>query len=58
MRLRHAAEYYSLNEAKAAKLIRGARLGATPRSLRRYFSAEIDDPTLYNVDLDTGPIRL
>ena len=52
-RIRHAAEYYQLSETEAAKLIR-ERDHARRRYVRRYFNAEIDDPTLYDVTLNTG----
>ena len=52
-RIRHAAGYYHLSEAEAAKLVR-EQDQARRRYLRRYFNAEIDDPTLYDVTLNTG----
>ena len=52
-RIRHAAEYYRLSEAEAARLVM-ERDQARRRYLRRYFNAEIDDPTLYDVTLNTG----
>jgi hypothetical protein len=52
-RIRHAAEYYCLSEAEAARLVR-VQDQARRRYLRRYFNAEIDDPTLYDVTLNTG----
>ena len=52
-RIRHAAEYYHLSEAEAAMLVT-ERDQARRRYLRRYFNAEIDDPTLYDVTLNTG----
>ncbi len=52
-RIRHAAEYYHLSEAEAAKLV-NEQDHARRRYLRRYFNAEIDDPTLYDVTLNTG----
>ena len=52
-RIRHAAEYYHLSEAEAAKLVR-ERDQARRRYLRRHFNAEIDEPTLYDVTLNTG----
>jgi hypothetical protein len=51
-RIRHAAEYYHLSEAESAKLITEQDHGRR-RYLRRYFNAEIDDPTLYDVTLNT-----
>jgi cytidylate kinase len=53
MRIRHTAEYYQLNEAEAAKFVR-EKDQARRRYVRRYFNAEIDDPTLYDVTLNTG----
>jgi Cytidylate kinase-like family len=52
-RIRHAAEYYHLSETEAAKLVR-EQDQARRRYARRYFNAEIDDPTLYDVTLNTG----
>ena len=52
-RIQHAAEYYRLSEAEAAKLVL-ERDQARRRYLRRYFNAEIDDPTLYDATLNTG----
>jgi Cytidylate kinase-like family len=52
-RIRHAAEYYHLSETEAAKLVR-EQDQARRRYVRRYFNAEIDDPTLYDVTLNTG----
>jgi len=52
-RIRHAAEYYRLSEAEAAMLVM-ERDQARRRYLRRYLNAEIDDPTLYDVTLNTG----
>lgn len=56
-RTRHAAEYYKLSEHEAAKLVREEDQ-AKRRYLRRYFNAEIDDPTLYDVTLNTGRLGL
>jgi CMP/dCMP kinase len=53
MRIGHAAEYYLIGEAEATKLVR-TRDRARRRYLRRYFDVEIDDPTLYDVILNTG----
>jgi len=53
MRIRHTAEYYQLNEAEAAKFVR-EKDQARRRYVRRYFNAKIDDPTLYDVTLNTG----
>ena len=52
-RIRHTAEYYRLNEAEAAKFVR-EKDKARRRYVRSYFNAEIDDPTLYDVTLNTG----
>ena len=52
-RIRHAAEYYHLSEAEADMLVR-EKDKARRRYLRRYFNAKIDDPTLYDVTLNTG----
>ena len=43
----------SLSEAEAAKLVR-EQDQARRRYVRRYFNSEIDDPTLYDVTLNTG----
>ena len=56
-RIRHTSVYYNLSEAEAAKFIREQDL-ARSRYLRRYFNAEIDDPALYNVTLNTGRFGL
>jgi len=52
-RIRHTAEYYQLSETDAAKFVR-EHDHARRRYVRRYFNAEIDDPTLYDVTLNTG----
>jgi cytidylate kinase len=52
-RIRHSAEYYHLSEAEAARFVR-EQDQARRRYVRRYFNAEIDDPTLYDVTLNTG----
>lgn len=52
-RIRHISDYYNLSEAEAAKYVREQEL-ARRRYLRRYFNVEIDDPTLYDVTLNTG----
>ena len=52
-RIRRAGEYYHLSETEAAKLVR-EQDQARGRYVRRYFNAEIDDPTLYDVTLNTG----
>jgi cytidylate kinase len=51
-RIRHAAEYYHLSESEAARLVSEQDQGRR-RYLSRYFNAEIDDPTLYDVTLNT-----
>jgi hypothetical protein len=48
-RVRHSAEYYHLDEAEAAKSVR-----EQDQARRRYFNEEIDEPTLYDVTLNTG----
>ena len=53
MRLRHTADYYQLSETEAVKFVR-EKDQARRRYVRRYFNAEIDDPTLYDVTLNTG----
>jgi len=52
-RIRNAAQYYQLSETEAAKFVR-EHDQARRRYVRRYFNAEIDDPTLYDVTLNTG----
>ena len=52
-RIRRAAEYYHLSEAEADRLVM-ERDQARRGYLRRYLNAEIDDPTLYDVTLNTG----
>jgi cytidylate kinase len=52
-RVQHAAEYYGLTATAAAKKVREedqARRGY----LRRYFDADIDDPLLYALVINTG----
>jgi cytidylate kinase len=56
-RIRHAAEYYHLREAEAAMLV-AERDQARRRYLRRYFNVEIDDPTLYDITLNTGRLGI
>jgi hypothetical protein len=51
-RIRHTAKYYHLSEADAAKFVR-EQDHARRRYVRRYFNSEIDDPTQYNVTLNT-----
>ena len=52
-RIRHTAAYYHLSEAEAAKLVR-EQDQARRRYVRRYLDSEIDDPSLYDVTLNTG----
>ncbi len=52
-RIQHASRYYSLTEENAAKMIKEAD-HARRRYLRRYFDADVDDPLLYDVVLNTG----
>jgi len=53
IRLRHTAEHYRLSEPEAVKFVR-EKDQARRRYVRRYFNAEIDDPTLYDVTLNTA----
>ena len=50
---RHAAASYHMSEAEGVKLVK-ERDQARRRYVRRYLNAEIDDPTLYDVTLNTG----
>ena len=52
-RIHHSARYYHLSEAEAAKLVR-EHDNARRRYVRRYFNSEIDDPSLYDVTLNTS----
>lgn len=52
-RIRHTAEYYHLSEPEAAKFVR-EQDQARRRYVRRYFNSEIDDPTIYDVTINTG----
>src|SRR4029077_714364 len=52
-RIRHAAAYYHLSEAEAAKLVREQDL-ARRRYVRPFFNSEIYDPSLYDVTLNTA----
>ena len=52
-RIRHSAEYYQLKEAEAASFVR-EKDRARRRYVKRYFNAKIEDPTLYDVTLNTG----
>ena len=56
-RVRFEVEKYHLTDAEAAKLVRERDQGRR-RYLRRYFNVEIDDPTLYDVTLNTGRLGL
>jgi cytidylate kinase len=44
--------FYHLSEAEATKRVR-ENDSARRRFLRRYFNAEIDDPTLYDATINT-----
>jgi cytidylate kinase len=52
-RVQHAVEYYNLTAADAAKKVREED-HARRRYLRRYFDADIDDPLLYDLVINTG----
>lgn len=52
-RVRHLAEQNHIDEAEAARIAKN-RDQARRRYLRRYFDAEIDDPTRYDLTLNTG----
>jgi Cytidylate kinase-like family len=52
-RIRHTVKYYHLTEAEAARFVR-EQDQARRRYVRRHFNCEIDDPTLYDVTLNTG----
>jgi cytidylate kinase len=52
-RIHHTAQYYNLTTADAAKLIKESD-HARRRYLRRYFDADVDDPLLYDLVLNTG----
>jgi len=52
-RVLHAAQYYNLTAADAAKKVR-EQDHARRRYLRRYFDADIDDPLLYDLVMNTG----
>jgi cytidylate kinase len=52
-RIQHASRYYNLTEEDAARMIKEAD-HARRRYLRRYFDADVDDPLLYDVVLNTG----
>lgn len=52
-RIQHTTGYYNLSAVDAAKLVKEADQ-ARRRYLRRYFDADIDDPLLYDLILNTG----
>jgi cytidylate kinase len=52
-RVEHAGQYYNLAAAEAAKKVREEDQ-ARRRYLRRYFDADIDDPLLYDLVINTG----
>jgi cytidylate kinase len=52
-RIQHAAQYYNLTAADAAKKVREEDQ-ARRRYLHRYFDADIDDPLLYDLVINTG----
>ena len=52
-RIQHASQYYNLTEEEAAKMIKESD-HARRRYLRRYFDADIDDPLVYDLVLNTG----
>ena len=56
-RIAHAATYYRLDEQEAGKLVRSKDEGRR-RYLRRYFDAEVDDATLYDLTLNTGRLGM
>jgi cytidylate kinase len=51
--IHHAAKSYQVSQAEAAKLVK-AKDDARRDYLRRYFHADIADPTLYDLTLNTG----
>jgi CMP/dCMP kinase len=52
-RIQHTSQYYKLTEEDAAKMIKEAD-HARRRYLRRYFDADVEDPLLYDLVLNTG----
>jgi cytidylate kinase len=56
-RIAHVAAYYHVSEQEAGKLVKSKDEGRR-RYLRRYFNAEIDDATLYDLTLNTGRLGL
>jgi cytidylate kinase len=51
-RIQHTAKYYQLTPAEAAKRVREQDEGRR-RYLRRYFDAEVEDPLLYDLVINT-----
>jgi cytidylate kinase len=51
-RIDHASRYYKLSPAEAAKMVKEAD-HARRRYLRRYFDADVNDPLLYDLVLNT-----
>jgi cytidylate kinase len=56
-RVQHAAEYYHLAEPDAARKVKEEDQ-ARRRYLRRYFDADIDNPLLYDLVINTGRLGL
>jgi cytidylate kinase len=54
-RIEHACGYYNLTAEDAAKMIKEAD-HARRRYLRRYFDADVDDPLLYDIVINTGRV--
>jgi cytidylate kinase len=52
-RVQHAVQYYNLTAADAAEKVREEDR-ARRRYLRRYFDADIEDPLLYDLVINTG----
>jgi cytidylate kinase len=52
-RIQHAVKYYNLDAGEAAKFVKEED-HARRRYLRRYFDADVDDPLLYDLVLNTG----
>ena len=52
-RIQHTSKYYKLTEEDAAKMIKEAD-HARRRYVRRYFDADVEDPLLYDLVLNTG----
>jgi cytidylate kinase len=51
-RIEHASRYYKLSPAEAAKMVKEAD-HARRRYLRRYFDADVNDPLLYDLVVNT-----